>query len=207
MGGKKHRMKERNVKIILVGSIIITILALCHLVFTVVTEDEMIKPGDIGIQTFHPNPNLFSNESYEPLIMNISFSNVSQPVLTIGMGNFTPSYIEVSCEWYLEQDYHDMNLTLTYNESEMKIDLFELCLELKMKSKMEEMTFEIIGDGKVGITYDMPPPKNRLEFTLDEDFECGKAEWWETGVPMDEYDEYIKCVEENSEPLEIKWMK
>jgi len=63
----------------------------------------------------------------------------------------------------------------------------------------EKFGFEIIGDGEVGYEY----INYTKDYSLDE---CNKAEWWETGVPMDEYDEYIKCVEENSEPLEIfRW--
>ena len=103
----------------------------------------------VFLATFLIPTNELNLENDLKLEGNIIFSNVSQPVLTIGMGNFTPSYIEINCEGYLDIDYPNMNLTLTYNESEMKIDLFELCLELEEESKMKEMTLEIIGDGYV----------------------------------------------------------
>jgi len=167
----KNKIKELKNKINMKKRLlVIVILALVFLATLLIPRPIFIE-GDLGVGG------------------DISFSNES-----------LPSYIEVDCEWYLEQDYPNMNLTLNYNESEMEIDLFELCLELEKKEIIRDAlsgNLEIIEDGYVW-GRDATIPKYMLYLETGEIIEildeCNKCIL---------YDEYLKCIGDNSEPIEI----
>ncbi len=64
------------------------------------------------------------------------------------------------------------------------------------KESCLESQFCLKGSGTVSFV----SPSREVQ---NENNPCGQDIWWETGVPMDEYEDYKKCVDSNSKKLII----
>ena len=145
---------KRNRKVFLFVLVFILVSCIYSLILSLTTERG--NEHNVGVGTYSPNELLFSNESFDALFTLVA----NDDLLKISDGLVSNyNYIIIDCR---ESDDGNVGFKFIYNESEMEIDLVELCLNLESQQgtlwinksfqevNMEETYFLKEGEGEYG---------------------------------------------------------